>query len=285
MSWASYGKFREILLEHEESSDEDMTDGPRTEEAMMKAFVTLHEQRLQVDGKLKGCEFAHVLCTLKPCSRIEIQSEDLPTNVITQYDTICTQLMVVDRTRDEKDITFVGHALEVSRCRLVASRLAYLLKSYGLARQRSSQAIWACEAVLNKSISPLQHSALQLLRETLVDSLVVRSMASLQQGNFLAAQEDAMLARSKSRCWRLHAHEEETLALAIRCEMALHAGGPGNDGHGCRMAPEAACAIQLDHLTDSCAAFTTSPVGTADLADPHMRLASSPDTFVLHAMD
>ena len=222
----------------DESSEDDAADNPHTEEGMMKAFVTLHERRLHADATLKESGFSGDSASVM---RID---DELLDGLVCTYDNICDHVLIVDGATNEDKVFFVGHAIEICHCRLASARIANFRAWNGLARQRSSEAVSACNAVLRKDSCSQQPFAVQLLRGMLVDALIFRARASLREGCFAAAREDAMLARSNSRCWHLD-RDEETLELVVRCEMALHAGGPGDDGGGCIMTPEAACALEI----------------------------------------
>ncbi|CAE7389278.1 unnamed protein product [Symbiodinium sp. CCMP2456] len=241
MAWESYARFQKISADADAdaaSSDDDVADNPHTEEGMMRAFVCLHDLRLKTDAKLKECGLADASVDAGLDHDVNLQQAGVALN---EYDTICHRVLAMDGANDETQLHSVGHAIEVSHCRSSAARIAYFCQSYSLAMQRSSQAVRACSAALDSTHK--QPLAISLLQKTLVDALILRSMTSLQQGSFNKARQDALLAHAKSKY--VPGKAEETLRLAVRCEMALKAGGPGANGEGCPLTPEAACALQL----------------------------------------
>ncbi|CAE6971007.1 unnamed protein product [Symbiodinium natans] len=266
MNWESYAKFRQWSTtdaDAETSSDDDVAGNPHTEEGLMRAFVFLHERRSKADLALKELGLADAFSGAEPPSD-NIESFQLREGLVHEYDDICSRILLMDGARDEKQIRLMGHAVEVSHCRYAAGKIAYSCRLYGLAMERSSQAVWVCEAALEHNSSQ-QQFAIQLLRQTFVDVLVLRSMTALRRGSYRTAREDALLAHSQSKS--AHGRAEETLNLALRCEMALHAGGPGDDGEGRPLTPEAACALKLD-VTAGCAmSLSTMPRKNLDLDD------------------
>mmetsp|Transcript_1412 Transcript_1412/g.3262 ORF Transcript_1412/g.3262 Transcript_1412/m.3262 type:complete len:267 (+) Transcript_1412:68-868(+) len=242
MTWESYARFQNLSVDADTaSSDDDVADNPHTEEGMMKAFVCLHELRLKTDAQLNECGLADT----SPDAGLDDVNRVQACVALNEYDNISNRILAMDGAKDERQLHSVGHAIEVSHCRSSAARIAYFCQSYGLAMQRSSQAVRACSVAFD-SIHK-QPLAISLLQETLVDALVLRSMTSLQQGSYNKARQDALLAHAKSKY--VPGKAEETLRLAVRCEMALKAGGPGANGEGCPLTPEAVCALQLDNVS------------------------------------
>ncbi|CAE7704362.1 unnamed protein product [Symbiodinium sp. CCMP2592] len=262
MTWGSYARFQHLSVDADTtSSDDDVADNPQTEEGMMKAFVCLHDLRLKTDAKLNECGLENTSPGLDDVNRAQACV------ALNEYDNISNRILAMDGAKDEQQLHAVGHAIEVSHCRSSAARIAYFCQSYSLAMQRSSQALRACSVAFD-SIHK-QPLAISLLQETMVDALVLRSMTSLQLGSYTKARQDALLAHAKSKY--VPGKADETLRLAVRCEMALKAGGPGANGEGCPLTPEAVCALQLDNVStgeqSTASAMLSVPMPDAGLND------------------
>mmetsp|Transcript_3669 Transcript_3669/g.6564 ORF Transcript_3669/g.6564 Transcript_3669/m.6564 type:complete len:271 (-) Transcript_3669:156-968(-) len=264
MMWDSYIKFRHL---EDSDSEEDVGDGPCTEEGMMKAFVTLHARRVDLDANLVSYQLDEKMFGPKHVlSDREFASLDA---LMHQYDDICKHVLAVDGVSGEGLIRSIGHRLEVTHCRLASGRIAYNIARYDLAATRASQAIVACEVDDDAGIQ--QHGAVEDLRRRLIDSLFLRSASFLRQGNYKAARTDARLLHSQTKSYK----HEEAMHLMIRCEMALRAGGPGSDGRGCSMDPEEVCTFELGSEEVPVAVCSTSDRGDS------VREGTSNDFFAM----
>ena len=170
----------------------------------------------------------------------------------TEYDDICARILSLEGVKDENALCSLGHRLEVSLCRIAAARALQATGCSARALERSTQAIMAASVEKTEHPAAFQESALTELQKARIDALLLRSSAQLSCGDFASAHRDALEAHTScSRCTRglslkeLKERQKDALEVALRCEVALHGGGPGEDGHGVPMSVEEACSFRF----------------------------------------
>ena len=239
-----YSRFDEICAE--ESSSDSESPGPRTEEGLFQAFMVLHERREQLDLIMER------LGPLSTISKPEPQIWRTLASAATEYDDICARILSLEGVKDENALCSLGHRLEVSLCRIAAARALQATGCSARALERSTQAIMAASVEKTEHPAAFQESALTELQKARIDALLLRSSAQLSCGDFASAHRDALEAHTScSRCTRglslkeLKERQKDALEVALRCEVALHGGGPGEDGHGVPKSVEEACSFRF----------------------------------------
>ncbi|CAK9003512.1 unnamed protein product [Durusdinium trenchii] len=238
-----YSKFDNIDTDTETDADSPNSGAPRTEEGLFQAFLILHQRREQLDKKILGqLPALSAALQFRPRPQLRLILEA----AVDEYDDICQRVLALDGVRQESALRSVGHRHEISVCRLTAARALQAMGCSEEAEGQSTQAIIAA-SVPSKNAPAFDglSSAISMLYQTRVDALLVRSMTRLSRGDFNAAHRDALDAHSDSRSLYLPQMETTALEMAMRCEMALHAGGPGEDGKGTQLSPEDACNIDF----------------------------------------
>ena len=241
-----YSRFDEICSEMS-SSDSESPSGPRTEEGLFQAFMVLHERREQLDHLI-----TERLGPLSTISKPEPQMWPMLASTATEYDDICARILSLEGAKDENALCSLGHRLEVSLCRIAAARALQATGCSARAMERSTQAIMAASVEKTEHPAAFQESALTELQKARIDALLLRSSAQLSCGDFRSAHRDALDAHTScSHCTRglslkeLKERQKDALEVALRCEIALHGGGPGEDGHGVPMSVEEACSFRF----------------------------------------
>lgn len=266
----SYSKFDHIGSDSSGSDSESVSPkGPQTEEGLLTAFIVLHERRQKLDETVLG------KIGQASCPRAELQDWPLLADSVLQYDDICARILSLDGVADESSLRCIGHRLEVSICRLGAARALQATCRSESARERSTQAVIASMLGQGERSASLAGMALSMLQRTCVDALLLRSTAHLSCGNFHLAHKDALdahhLCSQYSGIDGFKERQAEALEMALRCEVVLHGGGPGEDGRGIPMSPEDASAFnKLDSnvsTTVTCSKPADSSSQSADSQD------------------
>mmetsp|Transcript_68471 Transcript_68471/g.221257 ORF Transcript_68471/g.221257 Transcript_68471/m.221257 type:complete len:317 (+) Transcript_68471:67-1017(+) len=233
-------------LEGSSSGSEDGRDAPetqdtlvggaRSEEGLLRAFVAIHEHRLEVDR-------------LQEAGR---SSEE----VAGAYDDICSRLLVLDGVRQDSEVRSMGHRVEMARARLSAARAHLAAGDAGAAEARAGLAIgairtWADGARGAAAGAPAEAEAgrrLLCAAPSAIDAHLCRAQARFLRRDYEAAREDALVAYSTAQACSITKQVRASSTLALRCEAALHAGGPGLDGQGLPLPPDEVDSIELGEL-------------------------------------
>ena len=279
----SYSRYDDICAEASSSESDCSPKGPRTEEGRLKAFTILHERREALDSTVLG-KLGRVL----PPTAESHFWPSLSTCAL-EYDDICVRFFSLDGGEHESSLRSVGHRMEVSSCRLGAARALQAIGCSERARERSTQAI-AATNIEKSEPSPIHDAlAVNTLLKTRIDALLLRATSQLSCGNFHCAHKDALdahaLCLNRSCVADFAKRREESLNMALRCEVALHGGGPGEDGKGIPMSPEDGYAFELDGCLSNldteicCTEYSNHTGDVLDLQSMDWRKACLLDTW------
>lgn len=217
------------------------------EEGLLRAFVSIHERRLEIDKMLGASP--------------ERES------VAAGYDDVCSRLLVLDGVNRGADVRSVGHRVEFVIAALRAAK-AYLAQgNLEAAESRASDAVEAVSTgsmPSNTQAEHLRHGA-QWLQDQLREALMCRAEVRLLLGKYEAARSDALDAYPIARKFDDAEAAKAAEQLALRCEVGLHGGGPEADAKPLR--PEDVESMLLASVGGGRAASTYEE--TEDTADPH----------------
>eukprot|EP00438_Fugacium_kawagutii_P035678 Skav210694 [mRNA] locus=scaffold1240:31156:31986:+ [translate_table: standard] len=234
----SYTRFEQISSETS-GSDSESSSGPRTEEGLLRAFIFLHERRKQLDGMLLGKMGKMSSLVAEP------QFWPLLSASVLEYDDICARVLSLDGVENESSLRSLGHRVEVSFCRLAAARALQAIGSWQSALEHCTQAIMATKSETEFqdalfTLNGMAMDSIRTLQQNRIDALLLRCASELSQGDFGSAHKDALEAHGL--CSKGFGggkeQQKEALEMALRCEVALHGGAPGEDGRGLPMSQE-----------------------------------------------
>jgi len=254
-----YSRFERVEVSSSSGSDEDGVGTAvssllpesrvSSEQGLFRAFVAIHERRLEVDRWASMLGGRGVDRNLATADR-DGEDAGAPTHdagdiasIVDAYDDICERLLALDGVRCEARLRASGHRFEVVKALLGGTRASMLARDWDAAEMRASRAVDAMR------IPHAEGADTQQVHVDAAEVYLCRSKALLQRGSYEAARQDALMANSLARQCGDDARTETSGELALRCEMALHAGGPGLSGEGRRLSPDDVDTLQIGSYT------------------------------------
>merc|ERR1711971_540512 len=112
-------------------------------------------------------------------------------------------------------------------------------------RVGQDQPEWKASAIAPNS-TPSRGDA--IIHSGVAEAFLLRAEVRFRRGAYLEARTDALEARNLSGKNSDPRFAENAEALAIRCDFALHGGGPGPDGKGVPMRPEELAYMKIESI-------------------------------------
>lgn len=199
-----------------------------TEEGLFRAFLAIHEHRLDVD------------------QNASISPDSL--DAASAYEDIASRLLLLDGVRREADMRSLGHRAEAAHARLGAAKVFLSAGRFEAAEEQAGLAVQAlavyCEPERAALAVPGARDGDQPVHVSAGPARLCRARARFRLGHFDGAREDALAAGPLFRGGGAEQQREACTELALMCEVALHGGGPG-EGAGHRLSPEEANELEV----------------------------------------
>lgn len=256
MGALDYSRFDHLDASSSSSSDDEDTNGNseeanvRSGQGLLRAFTTIHERRIEVDQLLAAA-------LPKETSSAAVAPREPLLAVAAAYDDIGRRLLALDGVQSEAKMRSLGHRAEAVKARLGAARAFLAMEGDSeAARQAEARTTSAIEAMRlppelqtkGAKAAGIPDGKDELLHVDAANVHLCRARARARLCEYSLARGDALEAYSlaKHRC--NEALTQECEQLAIRCEMAMHAGGPGPTGDGEPLDPGELDELELGSL-------------------------------------
>ena len=185
MAMDSYARFERLAAE-QSSEDEDeenaqpnmadpFMDRACSEESLLRAFVAVHEKRMQVDAK-------HAQVGPSTEGTCPALRRPLLIDIAREYDDLCERILALDGVNAEQALRSCGHRIEASHCRLAAAQALHIAGCLEEAVERCGRALAAAKGHGYQEAAKGMQDLEQKLRRTAMESLRRRAQLLLRLG-------------------------------------------------------------------------------------------------------
>ncbi|CAE8659891.1 unnamed protein product, partial [Polarella glacialis] len=195
-----YERFNRMVVDDSASEDEGVDPDvklPGTDVGLLKAFIAVHEQRLDVDRQLRKA-MRGTADVFECLPSLDQQRLERLASIAESYEDVCERILALEGVRKETSLQSSGHRIEMLQALLGAAKALFLTGDVSGAEDCCSRAL-AVGVLSSKSLAAAVQAGGRTVSASTLEVWLLRSKMQLRRGDSVAARAGALEARALAR--------------------------------------------------------------------------------------